>query len=138
MNIYLYVVTASPTRVTTGECQPKWAKCGGQSWSGPTCCEAESHCNYESKWYSQCIPGAAPSNPVPSPTVAPSRTEDTIRPTVIPTIKPSFQPTRVTNGECQSLWEKCGGESWSGPTCCEGESYCNYQSKWYSQCIKKV
>eukprot|EP00596_Hydrurales_sp_CCMP1899_P005656 CAMPEP_0119034976 /NCGR_PEP_ID=MMETSP1177-20130426/1970_1 /TAXON_ID=2985 /ORGANISM="Ochromonas sp, Strain CCMP1899" /LENGTH=406 /DNA_ID=CAMNT_0006992823 /DNA_START=132 /DNA_END=1349 /DNA_ORIENTATION=- len=84
-------VTMAPTRVITGECQPLWSKCGGQSWTGPTCCVEGSLCNSQSKWYSQCVPDASDNSPSKPPTIS---------------------PTRVTNGECQPNWAKCGGQSW--------------------------
>ena len=37
-------------------CQLKWAQCGGNSWTGATCCEAGSVCTASSAWYSQCKP----------------------------------------------------------------------------------
>merc|ERR1712107_306908 len=33
-----------------------WAKCGGQGWTGATCCQTGSFCKFTSKYYSQCVP----------------------------------------------------------------------------------
>merc|ERR1711920_945327 len=38
-------------------------------------------------------------------------------------------------GGCASLWDKCGGEGWTGLSCCPAGSVCREQSKWYSQCV---
>ncbi|PPQ76122.1 hypothetical protein CVT24_003841 [Panaeolus cyanescens] len=38
-----------------GTCSAKWGQCGGQGWSGPTCCESGSTCQAQNQWYSQCL-----------------------------------------------------------------------------------
>jgi len=35
-------------------CAARWGQCGGQGWSGPTCCESGSTCQSQNQWYSQC------------------------------------------------------------------------------------
>ncbi|KAJ3036669.1 hypothetical protein HDV00_002493 [Rhizophlyctis rosea] len=51
-----------PTTTTTttssgsgGNCAPKYAQCGGQGYSGLTCCQSGSTCKYSNAWYSQCL-----------------------------------------------------------------------------------
>jgi poly(3-hydroxybutyrate) depolymerase len=39
----------------TGNCSPRWGQCGGEGWSGPTCCQSGSTCAAQNQWYSQCI-----------------------------------------------------------------------------------
>lgn len=34
-------------------CAPIWGQCGGQGWTGPTCC-ASGTCTASNQWYSQC------------------------------------------------------------------------------------
>lgn len=41
----------------------------------------------------------------------------------------------TTTGECASLWAKCGGSGWKGPSCCVDGSYCHTQTEWYHQCM---
>ncbi|KAM0496344.1 1,4-beta-D-glucan cellobiohydrolase cel6a [Verticillium nonalfalfae] len=41
-------------------CASQWGQCGGQGWSGPTCCPSGTTCQLQNAWYSQCLPGAAP------------------------------------------------------------------------------
>jgi endo-1,4-beta-xylanase len=36
-------------------------------------------------------------------------------------------------GSCSAIWGQCGGQGWSGPTCCSSGS-CVRQDNWYSQC----
>jgi endo-1,4-beta-xylanase len=53
-------ITTTTTRTTTtaggdtGNCAAKFAQCGGQGWSGPTCCQS-STCTVSNQWYSQCL-----------------------------------------------------------------------------------
>ncbi|KAL6352638.1 hypothetical protein LRP88_13105 [Fusarium phalaenopsidis] len=35
-------------------CAPQWGQCGGQSWTGATCCKAGT-CTKQNEWYSQCL-----------------------------------------------------------------------------------
>lgn len=59
-------------------------------------------------------------NPNPQPTTAPSNP----------------QPTQPSNpgGQCSARYGQCGGQGYSGPTCCS-EGSCRSQNQWYSQCI---
>lgn len=43
---------ASTTNPPTG-CAGAWEQCGGNGWTGPTCC-SQGTCRYENDWYSQC------------------------------------------------------------------------------------
>jgi len=55
---------AAPTSppVDDGSCSNQlWAKCDGLDWdgspfSGEKCCPAGAYCNWQTQWYSQCIP----------------------------------------------------------------------------------
>ncbi|KEY67778.1 hypothetical protein S7711_04096 [Stachybotrys chartarum IBT 7711] len=46
------------------------------------------------------------------------------------------QPTTTggTGPACQALYGQCGGESWTGATCCQ-QGTCQAQNQWYSQCL---
>jgi endo-1,4-beta-xylanase len=37
-------------------------------------------------------------------------------------------------GTCSAIWGQCGGNGWSGPTCCQSGSTCHKQNDYYSQC----
>ncbi|KAH0431025.1 hypothetical protein CcaCcLH18_07439 [Colletotrichum camelliae] len=43
-------------------CGAAWTQCGGNGWTGATCCASGSNCVVTNEWYSQCIPGAAASS----------------------------------------------------------------------------
>ncbi|EAA27421.1 acetylxylan esterase [Neurospora crassa OR74A] len=46
---------STPTNPSTGNCAAKWGQCGGQGWTGATCCQSGSTCQAANQWYSQCI-----------------------------------------------------------------------------------
>ncbi|CAH0047691.1 unnamed protein product [Clonostachys solani] len=43
------------------------------------------------------------------------------------------QPT-ATGTNCAGIWGQCGGEGWTGATCCS-QGTCTSSNQWYSQCI---
>jgi hypothetical protein len=42
-------------------------------------------------------------------------------------------PSQPTGGTCAAMWGQCGGEGWTGPTCCQSGT-CKSSNQWYSQC----
>ncbi|KAM7188428.1 family 6 putative glycoside hydrolase [Naviculisporaceae sp. PSN 640] len=47
--------TPTPTQGNGGgNCAQRYGQCGGQGWSGPTCC-AQGTCQVSNQWYSQCL-----------------------------------------------------------------------------------
>src|ERR1700674_3046719 len=38
-------------------CSAAYGQCGGQGYTGPTCCVSGNTCQYSNQWYSQCVPG---------------------------------------------------------------------------------
>lgn len=46
---------ASTSGTGGGNCAAKWGQCGGQGWTGPTCCQSGSTCQPSNNWYSQCL-----------------------------------------------------------------------------------
>ncbi|KIO21515.1 carbohydrate-binding module family 1 protein [Tulasnella calospora MUT 4182] len=47
--------TASITVGLGVSCAVRFFQCGGQGWTGPTCCPPGSTCTYENDWFSQCL-----------------------------------------------------------------------------------
>ncbi|KFY21417.1 hypothetical protein V493_07427 [Pseudogymnoascus sp. VKM F-4281 (FW-2241)] len=43
-----------PTGGGGGNCAARWGQCGGQGWTGATCCSAGT-CKASNQWYSQCL-----------------------------------------------------------------------------------
>jgi len=104
-----------------GECVAMWEKCGGEGWMGPSCCSG-SHCKLQSQWYHQCVP-------VEVPKADNEEAEAEAEPEL--EAEDDAPPVRG----CASLWDKCGGKGWTGPSCCPLGSVCREQSQWYSQCV---
>lgn len=47
--------SAAATSTATGGTLPKWAQCGGATWTGSGTCVAGTTCTYSSEYYSQCL-----------------------------------------------------------------------------------
>ncbi|KAF7336297.1 putative alpha-L-arabinofuranosidase [Mycena venus] len=50
--------TATTTTTASGggsTCAAQWAQCGGQGYSGPTCCQSGFTCTFSNDYYSQCL-----------------------------------------------------------------------------------
>ncbi|KAL1849147.1 hypothetical protein Daus18300_013352 [Diaporthe australafricana] len=43
--------------------------------------------------------------------------------------------TTVSTGGIATLYNRCGGINWTGPTQCEAGSYCKVQNPYYYQCV---
>ena len=82
--------------ISAQTCSLLWQQCGGQGWTGPTCCVAGSYCSKQDNWYSQCLPGSTTLLPTLSPTPVPTRRSrvPTAMPTVTPTLLPTNTPTK--------------------------------------------
>ncbi|KAJ3144544.1 hypothetical protein HK101_002652 [Irineochytrium annulatum] len=50
--------TTSTSSTPSSGCAPIWAQCGGIGFSGPTCCQAGTTCQFSNAWYSQCLPAS--------------------------------------------------------------------------------
>lgn len=61
--------------------QPAWAQCGGIGWSGATTCVSGYACVAQNAYYSQCVPGAAPSTTAPAPSTTATVTATTTKST---------------------------------------------------------
>lgn len=53
-----------------------WEKCGGMDWVGATTCVSGYTCVFSNPWYSQCLPGVAPSSSI-APSLASSSSSST-------------------------------------------------------------
>lgn len=47
--------TSSGNQPTGGPCAKKYDQCGGETYTGPKCCESGSTCKFSNQWYSQCL-----------------------------------------------------------------------------------
>jgi hypothetical protein len=71
-----------------------------------------------------------------TPTQAPTRASV---PTQAPKTTPSSSQTPRTPAptyeKCQTIWQQCGGMTYTGSTCCLPGNKCVYVNDWYSQCL---
>merc|ERR1712037_475114 len=86
----------APTTTPSNPCAGFWDQCGGQDWSGSTCCEPGSTCHFVNQWYSQCLPGVAPT---PAPAPAPTSTP-TPEPSPSPEPEPTSEPGTTSSPSC--------------------------------------
>lgn len=123
------LATAAPTRrpSTSSTCTDPagaWQQCGGEGWSGATCCGTGYYCESDptaqgvNRFYHQCRPGSAPV-PAPAPV------------TPAPTPPLSSSPACINPA---GSWQQCGGEGWSGTTCCSSGLSCEVENRWHHQC----
>ncbi|KAF7369804.1 Endo-1,4-beta-xylanase [Mycena venus] len=47
--------STTPPGNTGGACSAHWGQCGGQGWTGPTCCVSGTTCQASNAYYSQCL-----------------------------------------------------------------------------------
>ncbi|KAJ3346225.1 hypothetical protein HDU83_003292 [Entophlyctis luteolus] len=48
------ITTAAATTGAAGSCSALYGQCGGNGWTGPTCCSS-GKCTYSNEYYSQCL-----------------------------------------------------------------------------------
>ncbi|KZL84438.1 cellobiohydrolase ii [Colletotrichum incanum] len=105
-------------------CASVWSQCGGQTWTGPTCCAAGSTCVVGNPFYSQCIPGsAAPSSSSTvvsstvrtssTPVVSPSRTSTTAGPVTTTSAGTGTTPPPVSGGATYTGNPFAGVDLWA-------------------------
>jgi len=74
----------------SAECQAQWEQCGGQGYTGETCCQDGLSCQ-GSTWWKACLTNSVPTpHPSPAPTASPIPTP---HPTPAPTQAPVTTPT---------------------------------------------
>lgn len=52
-----------------------------------------------------------------------------------PTSTTSTTPPGNTGGACAAHWGQCGGQGWTGATCCASGTTCQAANAFYSQCL---
>ncbi|KAI8813110.1 cellulase [Cladochytrium replicatum] len=115
----------------------KWGDLGSTNGQDPYCSASATR---------QCSGGSSTSQAPPSSTTTTSRatsaatsaTTTTTRATSATTTTSratSSSPSPSPAGNCAAKWGQCGGNGWSGPTCCVSGTTCQKQNDWYSQCL---
>lgn len=96
------VVSCTPADLDVHTLTACRGQCGGQDYTGPTCCQSGSTCVVSNQWYSQCLPGS--SNPTTTSRTSTSSSSSTSRtssstsrpPSSVPTTPTSVPPTITT------------------------------------------
>merc|ERR1712039_275727 len=142
---------SAPGTDQTPDCVSIYETCGGQSFTGPTCCKIGLKCVKQNDWYSQCLPipddqpGTQPEPVAPEPqpeeepstvpeSLPESEPEDDSPDVTAPEPEPESVPDAEQAKDCVSINQKCGGKSFTGPTCCKIGLECVKKSDWHSQC----
>lgn len=68
----------------------------------------------------------------PDPTTTTSRSINSS--TTVATTTAGSPPTQEPDPDCAPLYGQCGGQGWSGATCCT-QGACKVSNTWYSQCL---
>jgi len=126
------VPTPAPSPGGSGCCRFE-ADCGDCGDDGTGWCHlSSSNC-------ATCTGVFDPSAPAPNCDAVPSPIPTYPPPSPLPTFPPSPAPTTGPTpapGTCSEVWGQCGGESWTGPSCCEAGHYCKVQDeRWFHQCV---
>ena len=139
----------------SGACQNKeWDQCGGQSFSGPTCCPAGDSCVVNNQYYSQCLPskqcmnaqwaqcgGTDPKTQQPWPANKTCCPENFVCEKQNPYYSQCNPDT--SNKTCAQGYEQCGGvdadqKPWGSEpgekTCCLAGYTCSKDNEYYSGC----
>lgn len=74
-----------------------WAQCGGNNFSGPTTCVSGYTCVYQNDWYSQCLPGAAPTTATTAKTSTTTKATSTSTKATSTTLKTSTVSSTTTS-----------------------------------------
>merc|ERR1712061_783513 len=55
----LAATIATTSSASSGACAEEWGQCGGQDWTGSTCCASGLTCVKQTVWFSICEPSSA-------------------------------------------------------------------------------
>ena len=87
--------------------QTLYGQCGGIGWSGATTCVSGSTCVVSNQYYSQCLPGTAPTTLATS-----SKPVTTSKAPIITPVPPPFTtPSKTTGGTTPSTTIPSGGSA---------------------------
>ncbi|KAG8816279.1 hypothetical protein FRC18_001084 [Serendipita sp. 400] len=113
-------ISPPPASTSSSSCAVNWAQCGGQGFTGPTCCQGGWTCTYANPWFSHCL--------LPTSTTTPTSSSS-------PPPVSSSSSSVNTSVSCAINYAQCGGQGFTGPTCCQSGWTCTYTNPWYSSCL---
>merc|ERR1711972_733794 len=95
---------ATTTSAGSSACAEEWGQCGGQGWTGSTCCASGLTCVQQPMWFSICEPSS-----VVDTTTTSAAGSTTATSTSAPLTTSATPATTAINGACAGPWEQCGG-----------------------------
>ncbi|KAL1843761.1 hypothetical protein VTK73DRAFT_2737 [Phialemonium thermophilum] len=90
------VALAAPVVEERQNCASTWSQCGGNGFSGPTCCTSGNTCVKLNDWYSQCLPNSQVTTTTSSTTTTTTTTPHGPTTTTTTTTKPPPTTTTTT------------------------------------------
>jgi len=122
-----------------------WDQCGGEGWTGDTCCPAGYDCTVENDWYSgcaledlclvvqfgQCDGIDEDGNPWPDDQKC---CPDSFECEYQSEYYSQCVEVGVNDTGCADVYTQCGGNDWNGTTTCCSGSECTFNNEWYSGC----
>lgn len=106
-----------------------WSQCAGTTFTGETCCPDGTSCQQFDEWWSGCVSECPAGQGWDCETL----NGPTPKPTPNPT-SPPVEPSDCTN----AAWAQCGGNGFTGSTCCPADYACTYGNDWWSSCLPAV
>mmetsp|Transcript_145301 Transcript_145301/g.404989 ORF Transcript_145301/g.404989 Transcript_145301/m.404989 type:complete len:565 (-) Transcript_145301:93-1787(-) len=108
----------APAQPVPGQvCAKAWTQCGGNGYTGPTCCTSDSHCVRYNDWYSQCV---AKPMPAPRPTPPPTTPAPTPAPTPPPPAARARGAPEEEHVRVRKLAVSCAGNTLKLGLACAG------------------
>ena len=101
-----------------GSCSPLYERCGGEGWNGPTCCVDGTECIEFYVGWPQCMPATNEQQPV----VEIEESEES---------EEESEESQEEPSQCSALWTRCGGENWTGSTCCQEGECIEQHPNWF-------
>merc|ERR1712187_104044 len=82
-------------------------------------------CVRQTTWFSICEPSFAVEAETTTAAGSVASTSAPVTTSVTPA-------TAAIDDTCAGPWEQCGGNGWTGTTCCASGYFCNALSEWHS------
>ncbi|KAI5475695.1 glycoside hydrolase family 12 protein [Pseudohyphozyma bogoriensis] len=125
---------ATTTSASSGTCSNAlYEQCGGQSFTGSTCCPSGSTCQVLNAYYSQCLTASSSTTSISTNANLVAVTSSTTSSPAVAAATTSASSS--SDVSCAALYYQCGGLNWTGATCCQSGATCKVQNDYYSQCV---
>lgn len=110
-----------------------WVKPGGESDGACGMSGAPQAGAWFDTYAQMLVTNAHPAIVASGGNTTPTPTSSAI-PSTSTSARPSTSTPAVPGGNCAAMYGQCGGQGWSGATCCT-HGTCKFSNAWYSQCL---